>query len=163
MGLIRSIMRRPLADTALVAHALVAHGAVALLLRAAGLRRVSAWLARAPRSRSVGASPRIEDRVVWAVRTATHLMPAGRTCLTEALTAQYLVRRRGGDAELRLGVSRTATLRSHAWLETAGRIIIGGDNAHSYTPLGPFSLRRSPSGSLQAHGENGFRPPEEMT
>src|SRR5207245_7593225 len=52
MGLLRAIMRRPLADTALVAHAVVAHGAVAVLLRLAGLRGVSACLARASRGRT---------------------------------------------------------------------------------------------------------------
>jgi hypothetical protein len=135
MGLLRAIMRRPLADTALVAHALVAHGAVAVLLRLSGLRGASACLARASRGRTTAVPRQTEDRIVWAVRTATHLLPAGRTCLTEALTAQYLVRRHGGDAELRIGVSRAAALQSHAWLEAAGRIIIGGETAADYTPL----------------------------
>jgi hypothetical protein len=68
-------------------------------------------------------------------------MPAGRTCLTEALTAQHLVRRRGGDAELRLGVTRGSdgtmpeTFMAHAWLEAAGRIIIGGETAAICQPL----------------------------
>jgi hypothetical protein len=142
MNLLRAFARRPLADTALVAHALVVHAAVAALLAALGLKRATAALhrfsrARASRGGARGACQCIEDRVVWAVRTATHLVPAGRTCLTEALTAQYLVRRRGGDAELRLGVAVDAVkpFAAHAWLEAAGRIIIGGETASGYEPF----------------------------
>jgi hypothetical protein len=178
------------ADSALVAHALGVHIAVALLLRLIGLRRLTIWLARVAGTGSCGAAlsasapvgssgatarpsrsaqpegwqgrePRAEalrheDRVVWAVRTATHLVPAGRTCLTEALTAQHLLRRHGGDALLRFGVSACkvsdtrdpagrvsdtlsdisqAPIAAHAWLEAAGRIIIGGDTAAQYQPM----------------------------
>ena len=150
-----------MADNALVAHALVVHLAVALLLRVIGLRRLTRLLPRAHRParlvvyatgggqgwRSHGACASrmhadAESRVVWAVRTATHLVPAGRTCLTEALAAQHLLRRHGGDAMLRLGVSvckvsdtLQTPIAAHAWLEAAGRIIIGGETAALYEPL----------------------------
>ena len=142
MNLLRASARRPLADTALVAYALVVHAAVAMFLAALGLKRVTGALdrlgrARGPRGSARGACNRIEDRVVWAVRTATHLVPVGRTCLTEALTAQYLVRRHGGDATLRLGVAADAVrpFAAHAWLDGAGRIIIGGETAAGYEPF----------------------------
>jgi transglutaminase superfamily protein len=139
MTVLRALVRRPAADSALVAHAIVVHAVVALLLRPIGFRRLTAWLARAA---SIGArrDPRVDaaSRVVWAVRTATHLVPGGRTCLTEALTAQHLLRRRGEDATLCLGVSRSgsgAPIAAHAWLERAGRIIIGGETAARFQPM----------------------------
>jgi hypothetical protein len=155
MSLIRACARRPLSDSALVAHALVVHLTVALLLRVIGLRRLTALLSRAQRPARPKGSPSsrrgscastmgddAERRVVWAVRTATYLVPLGRTCLTEALTAQHLLRRHGGDAMLRFGVSMCKVsgavqppIAAHAWLEAAGRIIIGGETAALYEPL----------------------------
>jgi len=142
MNLLRASARRPLADTALVTYAIAVHAIVAVLLAALGLKRVTGALDRlsqagATRGRVRGACDRIDDRVVWAVRTATHLVPVGRTCLTEALTARYLVRRHGGDATLRLGVAadRMRPFTAHAWLEAADRIIIGGETAADYEPF----------------------------
>ncbi len=71
-------------------------------------------------------------------------MPARKTCLTEALTARCLLRRRGADAALRIGVALAtdagAPLAAHAWLEHAGRIIMGGETADRYEPL-PLARR----------------------
>jgi hypothetical protein len=140
MALVRSFLRRPVADRALVAHAIVVHLLIAALLRLIGLRRLTVWLAHVSR---LGASPDAAvdpARVAWAVRTATHLLSAGRTCLTEALAAQYLLQRRGAAPTLRLGVSRVAdVVTAHAWLEAAGGIVIGGDIADRYLP---FAVRK---------------------
>jgi hypothetical protein len=135
MRLLRSFTRRPIADRVLVAQAVAVHVGIAALLRACGLRRVVAW--SASRARGAGISGDVETRLVWAVRTATCLVPLGRTCLTEALTVQYLLRRRSGDAVLRFGVAkpRPDTVDAHAWLETRGRILIGGETAGQYAPL----------------------------
>lgn len=140
MNLLRALVRRPPADCALVAHAISVHLAIAVLLRIAGLRRTAACLARrAERRTAHAARGDVEQRVPWAVRTATHLVPIGRTCLTEALTAQHLLRRRGCDATLRFGVAKPAAdaLSAHAWLEAAGRILIGGETAGLFEPLTP--------------------------
>jgi transglutaminase superfamily protein len=138
MRVVRSAIRRPLADTLLVANAIAVHLMVIGGLRAVGLRRTRAWLLRNP-GRSVAAPPsiEIEARVVWAVRTATFLMPVGRTCLTEALTAQHLLARRGGAAAVRFGVAKSSAneLIAHAWLERGGRTIIGGETSAPYLPL----------------------------
>jgi hypothetical protein len=155
MKLIRSFFRRPLADRALVAQAIAVHLGAAALLRIGGLRRAMAWSdppparcarrAAAEVRRSDAPGRDVEARVGWAVRTATCLVPLGRTCLTEALAAQFLLRRCGHGAALRFGVARAPdraagekvaeTLTAHAWLESAGRIIIGGETAAEYQPL----------------------------
>ena len=150
MSLLRSFLRRPMADRVLVVHAMVLHLAVAALVRVMSPRRVMAWLTARdvlPFQRPVREVQALRDesaRVVWAVRTATHLMPAGKTCLTEALTARCLLRQRGADAALRIGVALAtdagARLAAHAWLEHAGRIIMGGETADRYEPL-PLARR----------------------
>jgi hypothetical protein len=137
MGSLSRFLSRPLEDRLLLIHAVVLHVAAAGLVRLVSPRRLIRWLGSGPRRR--GAPPVRDDsaRVVWAVRTAAYLVPIG-TCLTVALTAQCLLRRRGADAALCIGVTRAdgrAPIAAHAWLEQAGRIIIGGEDAGKYRRL----------------------------
>jgi hypothetical protein len=52
----------------------------------------------------------------------------GGTCLERALTAQFMLGRRGYASTLRIGVKppNAGTLEAHAWLEYSGRAVIGG-------------------------------------
>ena len=98
------------------------------------------------RRRQPPAADAIEaDRVAWAVRTvAGKVCPAG-ACLAEALTAQCLLGRGGHDAALRIGVTPADAVppfAAHAWLEYAGRIIVGGEVAQAYRPLQSPSVMR---------------------
>jgi hypothetical protein len=82
------------------------------------------------------------DRIAWAVEAAGRHLPRAGTCLTQALAAQVLLARRGYPALLRIGVvkSEEGRLEAHAWLESRGRIVIGGSGLERYIPLG--ALRR---------------------
>jgi len=66
--------------------------------------------------------------LIAIIRRAAGIVPA-TTCLTQALTAQLLLARLGHSSTLRIGVLRAARgrIHAHAWLESAGRIVIGGD------------------------------------
>lgn len=80
------------------------------------------------------------DRVVWAVKTASRYIPKA-TCLTQALTARYLLARYGQQASLRIGVSKDkeGDFEAHAWVESSGRILIGDLADHQkYTPFPPL-------------------------
>lgn len=101
------------------------------------LHRLLAHVSRgpvAPASSSAGAV----DRITWAVGLASHYIPRA-TCLTQALATQVLLRRYGHTCKLHIGVARgsDARLEAHAWVEYAGRVVIGGPRAHiaRYTPL----------------------------
>jgi hypothetical protein len=75
--------------------------------------------------------------VVWAMARARRAAP-GTTCLTRALAAGWMLRRRGQRARLAIGV-RTADgkLEAHAWLELGGAAIIGGEaDVGRYARLG---------------------------
>jgi hypothetical protein len=75
--------------------------------------------------------------VVWAVAQARRAAP-GTTCLTRALAAGWMLRRRGQRARLAIG-ARTAEgkLEAHAWLELGGAVIIGGEaDVGRYVRLG---------------------------
>jgi hypothetical protein len=81
-------------------------------------------------------------QIVRFVPTLSRLIP-GASCLTQALAAQILLRRRGYVTELRLGVGRDAAGRfaAHAWLERDGRIVIGAAPVAQFTPLPAFSAK----------------------
>jgi hypothetical protein len=122
-----------------------------LLLKAAlllGAIRVGLWLLpfRTLRSllESAAAFTRVRetdcqstDVVVWAVEVAAKHMPGFDTCLTRALAAQVLLSRRGYPALLRIGVVKSAEgkFEAHAWVESAGSVLIGGHELERYTPL----------------------------
>ena len=137
--LARKFLRRSAADRRLLVRAFGVHACVAVLLHVAGLRRLSRWLA----SRDVDRAARpdgIDDgdvrRVVWAVRQAAAVMPWGRTCLTEALTAAVLLRRADCQTTLQYGVATVGAggLDAHAWLEYRGAVILGR-SARPYAAL----------------------------
>ncbi len=59
------------------------------------------------------------------------------TCLIQAVSGWYMLRRRGIGAAVRIGVQKSEqTLSAHAWLCVGDRILIGGeDAAMRYTAL----------------------------
>lgn len=97
-------------------------------------QRVAGSLPR-PRALAISAQPTAED-ITWAVRRVSRAVP-GATCLTQALSAQLLLSRRGYASQLRIGVTRGPgpRLRAHAWLERDGIIVIGAADVAAYTPL----------------------------
>jgi Transglutaminase-like superfamily len=95
------------------------------LLRFATLRRLlNKYSSLAPRGTVVE-----DTRVVWAVRAASRRMPVRTSCLVEALAADTMLRQRGYECILRLGVWRpgspSKSLRAHAWLERQGMVVLG--------------------------------------
>ncbi len=70
-------------------------------------------------------------------------LPMHTTCLVRALAGHAMSRRRGWSSELRIGVlpqrlDDATPLRSHAWIEHEGRVLIGDvDDLHDYALLLP--------------------------
>lgn len=77
------------------------------------------------------------ERIVWAVELAGRYMPMARTCLTQALTARILLVRRGYPALVHIGVAREngSEFQAHAWVESGGKVVIGGHELERYTSL----------------------------
>ena len=100
------------------------------------------------RLRSVVAAPSdqgasLTDRVAWAVSVASVYVPGARSCLPQALATQSLLERRGVPARLRLGLAKSdnGTIEGHAWVESEGRVVIGGTDVHRYTAIESFGER----------------------
>ncbi len=69
---------------------------------------------------------------------ASRYVPAA-TCLTQSLATKVLLSRQGHQASVRIGVARSEAgqFQAHAWVESNGRVVIGGPESHlkRYTPL----------------------------
>lgn len=100
------------------------------------LRRYLDKLVRLPSGFSVSGQ-RSADRVVWAVELAGRLMPPASTCLTQALSAQVLLLRRGYPALVHIGTVRGegGEFEAHAWVESGGEVVLGGHELERYTTL----------------------------
>ena len=135
------------ADRRLLARAGVLQLAVVGGLRVLSFERLQRGLAWLARDSNGPPAPPLE-RMVWAVEATARVLP-GTTCLSQALTAQVLLQRAGYPARLRIGVSRGGQdgLEAHAWLESADRLVIGGDGHERYSPLPPLDGAPTPAGA----------------
>jgi hypothetical protein len=118
------------------AIALVAAIRLGLALVTIGTLRRGLALAARRTGRRSRAHP--AERIAWAVTAAR--VP-GATCLTRALAAETLLGRRRIPARLRIGISRGARgLDGHAWVESEGRIVVGGAELAGRAPLAPLDI-----------------------
>jgi hypothetical protein len=139
-------MRRPhkflalsVSDQLLIVRCALLLGVVRLGLNTCKLatvrRELDRWFKastrRGSRRRGLGEDGELAS-VARAVRRGSVLVP-GATCLTQALTLQSMLRRRGWLTEIKFGVRRNGEGRfhAHAWVEHNGRIVIGDDEAIS--------------------------------
>lgn len=120
---------------------------VGALLRLAGFERTVAWLR--------GSSRRPEDRdpaagaLEWARRRSQLIAIAARrgpyraTCLPRSLLLWWIVRRRGLDPRLRIGVRRSeGELFAHAWIELSDEVL--NDRAEIAQTFAAFEADRLP-------------------
>jgi hypothetical protein len=77
------------------------------------------------------------DRIRRLVSMAARNHVVSMTCLPRALALEWLLRRRGISAELRIGVQRGDDgVVAHAWVECQGRAVgEPGDVEERYSPL----------------------------
>ena len=77
-----------------------------------------------------------EDQLAWAVAAASRFIPKA-TCLTQALALQLFLQQAGHQARLHIGVEeeKKGSLQAHAWVESEGRILIGGLDINRYAHL----------------------------
>jgi hypothetical protein len=102
------------------------------------LRRTLNKLAGPPHFQPVD-DPEYQSRIVWATLVASPYLLPDKPCLTQALTVQLLLRRKGIPAQLRIGVKkdRENKLLAHAWVESKDSVVIGGPESElqEYKPL----------------------------
>jgi Transglutaminase-like superfamily len=83
------------------------------------------------------------EELARAVARVSRRVPRA-TCLTQALALQSLLTRDGHVGTLRIGVAKDhGRLRAHAWVENEHGILIGGEEAARFLPLGSAQSARS--------------------
>jgi Transglutaminase-like superfamily len=132
MARLSKFLRLAAADRRLLLETVMLVWAVRLglwLLPFRVMRRLLAKLASNPTGSQVDV-PTIVARGVWAVTVACRYVPAA-TCLTQALVTKVMLTRNGHGATVRIGVARTneGQFKAHAWVETDGKVVIGGPEA----------------------------------
>ncbi len=138
MRRLRKFVRFSPSERRLLLRAIGAVAGVRVLLWLLPLQRLRTLIERTSRAsrHALAASP---EEIVWAVTAAAHYIPRA-TCLTQALSALWLLQRTGGSGLLRLGVARgeDGAIKAHAWLESGGRVMIGGGQLEEYIALPPL-------------------------
>jgi hypothetical protein len=127
----------------LVLEAAAALAATWLGLRLAGLQRWKAALAWFLPSATIPAGP-IDPDLIHSAREVARLEQAAArhlffraNCLEQSLTLWWLLRRRGIEAELRVGARKEAErFEAHAWVEFRGVVL--NDSAEHHLHFVPF-------------------------
>ena len=90
-------------------------------LRVFGLARLQAWIEHSPRAKKTSYSVTELQGIGTLVNSAAHYAPGPVTCLTRSLLLRWLLRRRGIESGLRIGVQLVqGQLDAHAWVEYQG-------------------------------------------
>ncbi len=81
--------------------------------------------------------PVSQDGIAWAVAVAGKYALKTPNCLAQALAAHLLLNWASLPARLNLGVARgrEGELEGHAWVESDGKVIVGGFGLERYTVL----------------------------
>jgi hypothetical protein len=76
-------------------------------------------------------------RILWAIDVANRYVP-GTSCLSLAVAGRTMLNREGYPAQIHIGVAKDhgCSLAAHAWVESGGKILIGGNDSTSlFAPL----------------------------
>lgn len=121
----------------LLAEALAAIAAASLAVRFLPFERAvqlgSCRMGEGPRG-----DPSEETR--WSVEAAAKRVPWRAVCFQRGLALQWMLRRRGIDARLHYGVSRSGIgdLSAHVWIAAGDTIVIGGEEAPNYRAVAVY-------------------------
>lgn len=121
-------IRDRLALVRAVTMVMLVRAALAILPFRTVLRIADSWARRPNRVRGPEGE---RDRMLSAVESAARRLLPAAPCLSQAIVADVLLRRRGFDSQLRIGVARTerGALKAHAWVESDGEVVIGGEES----------------------------------
>ncbi len=138
-------IRLPSGDRRLLLEAAPLLWVVRLGLWLLPISKLTGLLQHAPMVR-VRRDPAV-DRFTWAVESASRLV-VRPTCLVRALALETLLRRYGRKASLQIGVDKGEgkTLEAHAWVESEGKILLGGADVGRYKTLFQDAARKPQTG-----------------
>jgi hypothetical protein len=74
-----------------------------------------------------------------SVKAMSHNLPWECKCLVQAAALKLMLKRRGVDSTLYLGVAKKDNFMAHAWLRVGDAVVIGGNGLDEYTVLSFFT------------------------
>jgi len=135
MRRLRKFLSLTPSDRVLLINALLLLGAIRLGLKLLPFQRLRRLLERMAQPTGTLQEEELAsvDKVAWAVMVASHYIPGAR-CLAQALATQVLLKRRGYPTQLRIGFIRGmgGQMSAHAWVESDGRVAIGGTGSMAH-------------------------------
>jgi hypothetical protein len=116
-----------------------------LMVRVFTFERMARWLQLIPYETPPQADRNAEllaAQIRWAITVIARRAPIPVTCLTQALAASWLARRRGLRLTLYLGVMRTPAgeLKAHAWSRCGSCVITGKAGRQDFTAIACYSV-----------------------
>ena len=115
------------------------------LIHFGALRRLLDRFSAAGETADPASASIVMGQIAWAVDASSRHLSAVSTCLTEALTAEAMLRRRGVPAHAAIGIDRPngGVLHAHAWTELGGTIVTGGAARDKFALLAVLERRRT--------------------
>jgi hypothetical protein len=78
-------------------------------------------------------------RVRWAIQTVAAKSPLAIACLSQALAAYFMLKRRHVAATMFYGVAKSGPkLEAHTWLKAGEDFVVGGEWSSFFTPVTSF-------------------------
>jgi hypothetical protein len=131
---LKRFLRLPGGRKWVVCEALLALMGARLAIAVFPFRRIAAWLGT-PGVESCGTAPpeqvELAQMVGWAVERLGRRVPWDARCLTQAIAAWAMLRRRGLYGAISFGAAKgeSGELMAHAWLRF-GPCVVTGDAGH---------------------------------
>ena len=87
-----------------------------------------------------GRSPEEVAELRWSVEAAARAAPWRAVCFQKGLALQWMLRRRGIDAQLHYGIGTDdeGELLAHVWVADGENIVIGGEEAEQVRRVATF-------------------------
>ena len=131
---LRNLWRRSWSDRWLLVRAYFILGIARMAILTVRFQRLAGALGQHMAQSAEEISPHQlaeAKRVAWAVARASRLTPWTSNCFPQAITAQFLLRRRGIATTLYLGamLDDQDGMKAHAWLR-CGRYVVTGRPGH---------------------------------
>jgi hypothetical protein len=160
LGRLLSLARVSRRDPQLVALALRVYGLLVVsrfVINVMPLRRITARLGtpmvETPTDQLDPEAARYARRVAWCIRRLSSHTPTESNCYPQALTARWLLRRRGIATTLYYGAAfepERPALQAHVWLRCGPMVVTGGGLGRRYQPLTYYADERPHAGRYRS-------------
>lgn len=139
---LRQLARLPASERLHLAEAIALCTLASVLLRVLRFRRLAPRLGRhmaeSPVQHDAATIEQVAE-VRWAVGAAARHLPWKPVCMPQAVTAQWMLRRRGIPSTLYLGADPARGYDAHAWVRSGAVIVTGGPRQERFAVVSSFA------------------------